>query len=160
MTYRILITGSREIAHRDTVADAITNVWRENGRPHLTVVHGGARGADRIAGQVASQNRDRATEEIHLAVWRPDGQDGPVDKLAGFTRNQLMVDLGADVCLAFLKEGAKNSGTRDCIRRAQKAGIPVIETWEPAPACATGASSAQPQLNIPLFAATGYPFKH
>lgn len=39
-------------------------------------------------------------------------------------RNQEMVDLGADLCIAYpLPEG---SGTQDCIRRAVKAKIPTL----------------------------------
>ncbi|KQO98890.1 SLOG family protein [Leifsonia sp. Leaf264] len=132
MSVRVLITGSREIKQRSTVAAAITQTWVDFGRQPLTVIHGNARGADKLAGQVARDNRGRATEEIHPAIWQPEGPNGPTDKLAGFTRNQKMVDLGADICLAFLKEGERNSGTRDCIRRAMKAGINVFETWEAA----------------------------
>ncbi|MFE6967235.1 SLOG family protein [Agromyces sp. NPDC057679] len=128
MVYTILITGSREIKHRETIADAIKETWVNAGRQPMVIRHGAARGADRLAGQIAKQNRDRLTEEVHPANWRlPNGEKDP---LAGFTRNQRMVDAGADICLAFLKRGEKNSGTRDCIRRAKKAGIPVIETWE------------------------------
>jgi hypothetical protein len=36
-----------------------------------------------------------------------------------------MVDLGADVCLAFFKTGAANRGTKDCCDRARASGIPV-----------------------------------
>ena len=40
-----------------------------------------------------------------------------------------MVDLGADVCLAFPL--GESRGTRDCMRRASEAGIPVID-YDPA----------------------------
>lgn len=58
------------------------------------------------------------TEESHPADWENDGRG------AGFIRNQRMVDLGADVCLAFV-EGASR-GTRDCMKRAGQAGIPLV----------------------------------
>jgi hypothetical protein len=49
---------------------------------------------------------------------------------AGFRRNQEMVDLDdIDVCLAFPK--GRSSGTRDCMRRAHKAGIAVILGYDP-----------------------------
>lgn len=57
------------------------------------------------------------TEEPHPADW--SWGNG-----AGMHRNQEMVDLGADVCLAFIR--GKSSGTRDCADKAAKAGIPVI----------------------------------
>jgi hypothetical protein len=55
--------------------------------------------------------------EAHRADWSKHL------RAAGVIRNQEMVDAGADVCFAFPTGEAK--GTRDCIRRAEKAGIPV-----------------------------------
>jgi hypothetical protein len=84
----------------------------------IIVVHGDAsRGADRMARDYA-RACDWITEESHPADWSW-GNPG-----AGHERNQLMVDLGADVCLAFVK--GKSSGTRDCMKRARQAGIPVV----------------------------------
>ncbi len=48
--------------------------------------------------------------------------------IAGFLRNQEMVDRGADLCLAWPL--GKSLGTRDCMRRAKRAGIPVINLGE------------------------------
>lgn len=60
------------------------------------------------------------TQEQHSADWDKG-------RTAGFLRNQEMVDAGAYVCLAFVIAGkSKSKGTRDCIRRAKKAGIPVV----------------------------------
>jgi endonuclease YncB( thermonuclease family) len=44
-------------------------------------------------------------------------------RAAGFIRNGEMVAEGADICLAF--PYGMSPGTRDCIARAQAAGIPV-----------------------------------
>lgn len=124
---RVLITGSREFSERAIVAAALTLVHREHPGVPITVIVGGARGADRVAAGIARQNPGRLIEEEHLANWTfPDGSK---NKLAGFERNQRMVDTGADVCLAFLQLGERNSGTRDCVRRAVRAGIPVREHW-------------------------------
>lgn len=130
---QILITGSRAIEHRATVGRALAAVWEEFGREQLLVRHGNARGADTHAGVVARMNPHAFVEERHPVTsreWRPQGPNGPVDRTAGHRRNQRMVDLGADVCLAFLKHGERNAGTRDCIRRARAAGIEVREFWE------------------------------
>lgn len=55
----------------------------------------------------------------------PDAEPHPADwslgKAAGMLRNGLMVDLGADVCLAFPM--GSSVGTWDCVRRARAAGI-------------------------------------
>lgn len=118
MTARILITGSRTLRESDyaTVRDAIAKAAADL-QPPVVVVHGNALGADRLA--------DRASRalglkvEPHSARWRTEG------RAAGPLRNQRMVDLGADICIAFIAVGRENVGTKDCWRRADRAGIPV-----------------------------------
>lgn len=48
-------------------------------------------------------------------------------KRAGPERNQRMVDMMPDLCVAFLQNGSR--GTVDCVTRAREAGIPVTEVW-------------------------------
>lgn len=113
---RILITGSRNWTDKVTIAQAIREAWLVAGRPYgVTVVHGGARGADYIA-DVYAKRLGFATEP-HGAGWESFG------KAAGPIRNKEMVDLGADVCLAFIKNESK--GATHCAELAQKAGIPT-----------------------------------
>ncbi len=122
---RILITGSRELTDKYLVYDAIAQAVLEhqisNSKPWeqpVTVIHGAAKGADSLAGRWADI-LEGFEEERHPADWDKHG------KKAGPIRNQEMVDLGADVCLAFFKQGAGNRGTSDCVSRAEKAGIPT-----------------------------------
>ena len=117
MTYRILVTGSRDWTDKPTIRHAIFDTWEAAGRPKNTVLVSGAcpTGADRyseICGDAFG-----FTVERHEADW------AQYRKGAGPKRNQLMVDLDADVCLAFPREGSK--GTVDCIKRAEKAKIPL-----------------------------------
>jgi len=129
---RILTTGSREFTDYVLVESTIAAVWREHGGAPLLLVHGAARGADTLVARVAASRPDeRSTAEAHPADWdkyRPADDDRK--NSAGFIRNQEMVDAGAVVCLAFYRSSARNSGTRDCVRRARKAGIPVREVWQ------------------------------
>lgn len=115
MTARILVTGSREFKSLDLALKALSDARWQHG-PDLTVVHGGTRGADRMLAALAQQ-RGLAVEE-HRADWTANG------KAAGFIRNQAMVDAGADLCLVFLVAGVACRGTKDCWRRADRAGIP------------------------------------
>ena len=113
---RILITGSRDWTDKVTVNQALREAWLTFGRPYGTVVvHGGARGADYIADVYAKRLGFRT--EPHKADWDIFG------KAAGFIRNKEMVDAGADICLAFIKNESK--GATMCAELAQKAGIPT-----------------------------------
>ena len=85
--------------------------------PRMVVIHGAARGADKLAEEAA--RAFGMTVEAHPADWETHG------KAAGFRRNAEMVSLGADLALAFYKQGAGNKGTDHCARLAEAAGIPV-----------------------------------
>jgi hypothetical protein len=115
--YRILVTGSRDWSDRDTIWRALGDtvapvpVDRE-----LVIVHGHCpRGADAMADVWA--RKYGATIERHPANWQLEG------KRAGFIRNARMVNLGADVALAFIKDGSR--GASHTARLAEQAGIPV-----------------------------------
>jgi hypothetical protein len=116
---RILITGSRTWTDKVTIANAIREAWLVAGRPYgVVVVHGGARGADYIAGVYAK--RLGFSVEVHPVTdeeWTIKG------KSAGHQRNAHMVSLGADVCLAFIKNESR--GATGCAALAEKAGIPT-----------------------------------
>lgn len=126
---RILVTGSRDWSDYNSVVRALsvaieTLYENDPSIKSITIVHGGARGADRMAGRFVDQARAfllgkgiSLKEEIHNADWTRDG------KAAGVIRNQKMVDLGADIAVAFHKN--KSRGTAHCIQACQKAGIPV-----------------------------------
>lgn len=140
--FRILVTGSRNWpAPRKVFAE----LARFTGaRDRITVVHGGNRaGADRFA--VACAISLGFAREPHKANWKS------YRKAAGMIRNKVMVDLGADVCLAFIApcvdvkcEGKPvhgSHGATGCADLAEKAGIQVrrfFDGWD-------GAPSAQPE---------------
>lgn len=123
---RILVTGSRDLAEDENmsyfVRSLIATVIGNRGvSPHqVTVVHGGARGADKICAQEAEKLG--CLVEEHPAQWDEHGRS------AGPIRNKKMVDAGADVVLAFPL--GTSSGTRGCMALAKDAGIPVINATE------------------------------
>lgn len=116
---RVLITGSRIWAYHDSIHDALVHETRHCNPEEVTVVHGGAAGADMIAGLVAQKLG--YSVEVHRAEWDLYG------KRAGAIRNAKMAKLGADICLAFLgrMDNKPTSGTSMMIGMAKKAGIEV-----------------------------------
>ncbi|AFI24974.1 hypothetical protein [Mycobacterium phage SWU1] len=116
----MLITGSRIWKDRTTIWEALATEYHRS-FSGLTVVHGGARGADDIADRWAWGMKQEGWDvlpELHRADWERYG------KRAGILRNIEMVRAGADICLAFPL--GNSVGTRHCMREAERAGIPVI----------------------------------
>jgi hypothetical protein len=113
--YRVLVTGSRDWDDELTVEAALALACYQ--QVPAVIVHGACRtGADAIASRWTRNHRVIGlTEEAHPALWQWHG------KAAGPRRNAEMVNLGADVCLAFIKDGSPGaSHTADL---AEKAGI-------------------------------------
>jgi hypothetical protein len=85
--------------------------------PDLVVVHGGAPGVDHsfnVAGRELG-----ITVEPHLADWNGLGN------IAGPACNREMVQAGADLCLALHRTLETSKRTKDCVRQALAARIPV-----------------------------------
>lgn len=116
---RILITGSRDWPSPWVIRHALLDVWWYHwGGPKDTVlVHGAARGADAIAAGI--WKGAGLKDDPHPADWNQYG------KRAGTLRNEEMVRLGADICLAFPMP--QSIGTYHCMRIAREAGIPVFD---------------------------------
>lgn len=117
MTYRILVTGSRDWTDQGIVHISLAVAVYEN--VPAVVVHGACpTGADAQAGWWARRYAHLGiTEEAHPADWRING------KRAGFIRNAHMVNLGADLCLAFIRDGSR--GASHTAGLAEVAGIPT-----------------------------------
>ena len=113
--FRVLVTGSRDWSDREAVWGALKQACDDFGADAVVIVHGGARGADALAAEYADFFHIRA--EAHCARWNEFG------KSAGYRRNAEMVALGADLCLAFIRDGSR--GATHCAEAARKAGIPV-----------------------------------
>lgn len=116
---RILVTGSRDWDKPEFI-EKILGGYRELIPAPMLVVGACPSGADRYAEEIWSDQWQLPIER-HPADWESWG------KSAGPRRNQQMVNLGADLCLAFLKDGSR--GTTDCGNKAILAGIPTI--WYP-----------------------------
>lgn len=116
--YRILVTGSRTWDDTDAVCRALDEAVQEippHTRTVWLVVGDCPTGADRIAYQWA--RAARMTVHRFEADWAAHG------KAAGPRRNAEMVAAGADVVLAFIRNGSR--GASHTAKLARRAGIPV-----------------------------------
>lgn len=110
---RVLVCGSRKFSDYSAVCTALN----DHANMAEVVIHGGATGADTLAGEWADHHSIRCV--VFKADWK---QYGPA---AGPIRNQRMLDEGKpDLVVAF----PGGAGTADMVRRAQAAGIPIVET--------------------------------
>jgi hypothetical protein len=123
MSGRVLVTGSRDWDDRDAIDLALYGAYVELGSGTVLVSGACPTGADAIAEELWALRG--LPVERHPADWKRWG------KAAGSLRNQEMVDLGADVCLAFPLPDSR--GTRHCMKAAERAGIPV-HVYAPTPA--------------------------
>ncbi len=112
---RVLVCGDRN--WKDEAVIALQLVQTQP-RPTL-IIHGAARGADTMAGEVAGWMGVPVL--VFHADWDKHG------KAAGLICNQQMLDEGKpDLVLAFHNDLDASKGTKDMVRRARKAGIPVF----------------------------------
>jgi len=124
--YRILVTGSRDITRTHRIKQALkeqVDTLLAHGIWPIQLVHGGAPGADTIAGQVwAEMTADHIGKLLEADVLEAEWQK--YGGTAGPMRNQAMVNSGVNICLAFPM--GKSVGTRDCMRKAEAAGVLVL----------------------------------
>jgi hypothetical protein len=97
---RILVTGSRDWWDWNTVNRALFDACAGNG--DIVIVHGACpTGADMWADRFVEYQGVQV--ERHPANWRDLG------KRAGYVRNEHMVNLGADIVLAFIRNGSRGA---------------------------------------------------
>lgn len=107
---RVIVCGSRNWTDREQIANRLFDL-----PPGSLIVHGNAKGADRIAGQEAEKLGHYV--EPWDALWNLWG------KRAGPIRNEAMAKAGADLCIAFWD--GKSRGTQHMVDMAEKYGIPL-----------------------------------
>lgn len=112
---RVLVCGGRNFTDYEALAIALGMAHLIRG-PFTEVIHGGAKGADALAGQWARAKN--VPVRVYHADWRRYG-----DK-AGTIRNAMMLKDGKPTRVIAFPGGA---GTADMIAKAKAARIPV---WE------------------------------
>lgn len=109
---RVLVTGGRDFNDRGLLKEALDRLHRQH--TFSALIHGDAKGADRLAGEWAVSNGIKV--DARPANWSRYG------RAAGILRNSQMLDEQPDLVIAF--PGGK--GTDDMARKARKAGLTVV----------------------------------
>lgn len=124
---KVLVCGGRDFTDRRRLISFLDKLCYERGwktpedeygnwLPAITIIHGGAKGADSLADDYAVVNWTGL--EVYPADWKNHG------KSAGYIRNKQMLEKGKpDIVVAF--PGGK--GTKMMKELARKAGIEVVE---------------------------------
>jgi hypothetical protein len=147
MTYQALFCGDRDwankVAHPDSwdqeyhlIGSVMYKLFQQH--PEMEIIHGAARGADLCADEWAMYYHI----PIHAfpAFWNCTiyeawtGNECKVGgnhsvthgKAAGPIRNQMMVDEGPDIILAFHDNISISKGTRDMVIKGEANGIETI----------------------------------
>jgi len=124
----VLVCGGRDYNNWAEFRDTLDDIFYSRGwttelddlgncLPAVTIISGGARGADELAATYAMVNWTGYRE--YKADWTNH------NKAAGPIRNQQMLDEEPDITLVIAFPGG--SGTADMVRRAKKKGIEVKE---------------------------------
>ena len=111
----MLVTGSRTWTDAAAIRTELARVW---GYGDAVLVTGACpTGGDALA--EACWRAWGGRVERHPAAWVRHG------RAAGFRRNAAMVAAGAQMCLAFIRDGSPGATHTACLARA--AGIPTCE---------------------------------
>lgn len=112
---KVLVCGGRDFSDYNFLVKILDQFHKSIG-PFTEVIHGGARGADTLAGLWANLNSIVCT--VYPADWDAHGRS------AGSIRNAEMLEKGKpDFVIAF--PGGR--GTQDMISKTYKAGIGFVE---------------------------------
>lgn len=120
--YKILVCGGRFYKDRDKVYHTLKTYIEDINAENIVIIHGDARGADRLASDFAFEHKYKYNieEQAFPANW------GEYGRSAGYYRNLQMLEEGEpDLVIAF--PGGK--GTEMMVALAKKVKVPtkVIE---------------------------------
>jgi hypothetical protein len=133
---RFLVTGSRRWDDRETIFAALTEVYGQfcvgdDGRVVRVILVHGASPSVKIEGVIypgADQLAQDWAEALGIRFERYPADWTTLGRRAGPRRNQTMVEQEIFVCVAFPRPPLPGHGwgTEDCVKRALRKKIPVI----------------------------------
>lgn len=110
---RILVCGDRRWTERGRIYTVLSALRGKS----VTIIHGAARGADTLAGDVAGG--------LGFIVVPVPADWAKYGRAAGPIRNRQMLDMQPDLVIAFHHDLPNSKGTKDCVLEARRRGIPV-----------------------------------
>lgn len=117
---KLILCGSRDWSDRAAIAEVLNRILGHD----VIAMHGDARGADRLAAEIAREcGWATVPFPVTDADWKRYGRG------AGPRRNLQMLEAGAQLVVAFRCRG-ESPGTDHMVNSAMKAGVPVIVTLE------------------------------
>jgi len=116
---RIIVAGGRDFRDFDFMCKTLDYLLRNCLDYHITIISGGANGADKLGEQYAHLRNYNV--EVHEAEWEKYG------KRAGIIRNEFMaLEIGATNCLVFWDGKSKGSKHMAETARAYKLPTKVV----------------------------------
>jgi hypothetical protein len=113
---KVLVCGSREWDNPHIIWDALSALREFYPDDDIELIHGDARGADKIAGNAA--------KALGMSVTPVPAEWEKFGKVAGPMRNKEMLGMNPDTVLAFRCDG-KSPGTDHMVKLAVRSKIPV-----------------------------------
>lgn len=104
----IAVCGSRHFTDKEFVYRKLDEVIDQQTDDTIIIIQGGASGADALAVDYAVDHK--LAWGTYEADWSRYGRS------AGPIRNERMA-VACDICVAFLKKGAENKGTKNMIKQ-------------------------------------------
>lgn len=111
---KVVVCGGRDFTDESRIWNGLEYFEETEGKI-VSLAHGGAGGADSLAGEWARMNRVPCC--VFRARWKLEG------KKAGPLRNQRMLDHFKPDCVVAFDGGR---GTADMVRRAEAEGVKVV----------------------------------
>lgn len=123
--FKFLVTGSRDWRRGQVIAKALHTLHHKIGSRQGILIHGACpTGADAMAEDVWERIIDDGPYLGMRSIDRYPADWDRLGKRAGFVRNELMIDQGPSLVLAFWRNRSK--GTHHTMNLARAHGIKLI----------------------------------
>jgi len=118
---RVLVCGSRSFDDAELIRQVLNGVFWGTYDPRC-VIHGGAQGADTLAGEWAQGFGIGSKTQVYPADWERHGRAA-----VPIRNRQMLAQANPDLVVAFIDKPLEQSkGTADMVRIARAAGVKTV----------------------------------